>query len=438
MKKTFNVLFVLSMILFFIGLFGSCQNQSKKMEKTVEKAPVKTKAFPYLIPEKEPSNLPLSSSMKRLYEYWQGLRPEENELFTNFKFTRLKGFEYNNEDATLTRRDASRIIKYKDLYYVYYTKRETATRHMGNANATETIPGWDWDLSDIWCATSKDGFTWHEKGVAVKRPEAPIIGFRTVCTPEILIWKGKFYIYFQAYTKMSTKGDDCCVSVAYSNDPGKEFTKLNKPVILNGNSDEWDGFTIHDPTPVVFKNKIYMYYKSDYNDRNEDKSNYKKLRSIGLATSDDPLKVFEKCPSNPVMSSGHECGLFRYEDGICLVVARDGHEHNTIQFSKDGINFDIKSIVTMMPVSFGAYDPDAFNNTMDARGITWGLCHNTHNKSHKTHGQFTKLLRFDCDLSKDVYNFNMKDPDPQYTIDELCRHGLSKKDKEEILKRNQL
>ena len=446
MKRYIN----LSLIFLFIaGLSSSCGNTKKTVEQQslftapsgteLETAPVKTKEFPYYIPQKEPSNLKLSKSMKRLYEYWQGTRPEENELFTNFKYTRLQGFDYHNGDGTVTRRDATRIIKYKGLYYVYYTKRDTPTGHMGNAHCTETIPGWDWDLCDIWCATSKDGFTWHEKGVAVRRPKAPTIGFRTVCTPEILVWKGKFYIYFQAYTKMSTKGDDCCVSVAYSDDPGKEFTKLNKPVIVNGTKDEWDGYTIHDPTPVVFKNKIYLYYKSDYNDRNEDKSNYKKLRSIGLATSDDPLKVFTKSPYNPVMSSGHECGVFRYEDGICLVVARDGHEHNTIQFSKDGINFDIRSIVTMMPVSFAAYDPDAFTNTMDARGISWGICHNAHVKTKGVpYSHHTELLRFDCDLSKDVYNFNMKDPDPKYTIDELCRQGLTKEEKAAIMKRNTL
>ena len=53
-----------------------------------------------------------------------------------------------------------------------------------------------------------------------------------------------------------------------------------------------------------------------------------------------------------------------------------------------------------MPPAPGPYVPDAFTDTKDGRGITWGLCHFTsagaRGKKHSV------LARFDCDLSLDV------------------------------------
>jgi hypothetical protein len=59
------------------------------------------------------------------------------------------------------------------------------------SSAVEQIPSTDWDLCEIWHATSEDGFTWEEQGVAVPRPPKPSPGWRSVATPDILVWKGK-------------------------------------------------------------------------------------------------------------------------------------------------------------------------------------------------------------------------------------------------------
>jgi hypothetical protein len=61
------------------------------------------------------------------------------------------------------------------------------------------IPSTDWDLSEIWYATSEDGFVWQEQGVAVPRPAKPAPGWRSVSTPDVLFWKGKYYLYYQAF-----------------------------------------------------------------------------------------------------------------------------------------------------------------------------------------------------------------------------------------------
>ena len=44
-----------------------------------------------------------------------------------------------------------------------------------------------------------------------------------------------------------------------------------------------------------------------------------------------------------------------------MLAIRHGNEHNTIQLTRDGINFEVT--------------PDAFTDTRDGRGITWVLYH---------------------------------------------------------------
>ena len=46
-----------------------------------------------------------------------------------------------------------------------------------------------------------------------------------------------------------------------------------------------------------------------------------------------------------------------------MLAIRHGNEHNTIQLTRDGINFEVT--------------PDAFTDTRDGRGITWVLYHLT-------------------------------------------------------------
>ena len=43
----------------------------------------------------------------------------------------------------------------------FVTKRMTESEPVGEAAQTDTIPATDWDLADIWYATSKNGFDWE-------------------------------------------------------------------------------------------------------------------------------------------------------------------------------------------------------------------------------------------------------------------------------------
>ncbi len=382
------------------------------------------KGFPFILPKERP-NRELSTAMQRNYEGYLAPRPSQNELYSQFKYTELKGFDYNGDDGTISRRDPSKVIFANGKYYVWYTYRNTPTPPQGAEKSNDTIPSSDWDLADIWYASSTDVFTWEEQGVAVPRPPKPNVGWRSVTTTDILVWKGKYYLYYQGFMEASGKrGDDCPVAVSYADSPDGPWTPHNKIVIPNGAEGEWDQYSIHDPYPLVYKGKIYLYYKSDFDGDPE------LVRMQGLAIADNPLGPFKKHPLNPIINSGHETTLFPFMEGIAALVIRDGNEHYTIQYSEDGINFNIAAITSLMPNAAGPYVSDAFTNTSYGKGITWGISHFTNATTWDENHAI--LTRFDCDLNLDVHDPEMKRAGEYYKPSFYYQHGLSDKQRKRI------
>ncbi|MEM9885768.1 MAG: glycoside hydrolase [Bacteroidota bacterium] len=391
----------------------------------------KVQDFPFTLPKEKPDQA-LSAAMERNYENYSAPRPEHNELYTQFKYTELKGFDYNGGDATLSRRDPSKVIFVDGKYYVWYTHRDTPTKPEGPDDSNDTIPSRDWDLAEIWYATSEDGFTWEEQGVAIPRPPKPNVGWRSVSTTDILIWEGKYYLYYQGFMEASGKrGDDCPVTVSYADSPDGPWTPHNEIVVDNGAEGAWDQYSIHDPYPLVYKDKIYLYYKSDFD------GDPHLVRMQGLAIADNPLGPFKKHPLNPVINSGHETTLFPFKTGIAALVIKDGNEHFTIQYAEDGVNFEIAAIADLMPIAAGPYVPDAFTNTKDGRGITWGLSHVTH--AGDQNEDYSILMRFDCDLSLDLHDPHMKTHSHTYKYKPrfYYTHPLSEQQRKRIEEANE-
>jgi hypothetical protein len=383
--------------------------------------------FPYGGVPRERPDMKLSPAMERIYADYPAVQPELNELFTNFKYTPIEGLDYNNGDGTISRRDPSKIVLVNGKYYVWYTHRETSTPPRGSKGGGKTIPSTDWDLAEIWYATSQDGFTWKEQGVAVPRPPKPIAGWRSISTPDALVWKGKYYLFYQAYLEMSgTRGDDCPVSVSVADSADGPWTPANKVILPTGPMGTWDQYKIHDPYPIAYRGRIYLYYKSEM-------GGTPKAPMQGVAVGDHPLGPFEKHPLNPVINSGHETGLFPFREGIAALVGRHGHEHNTIQYAPDGVSFEIAAITDTLPIAPGPYTPDAFADSGNGRGISWGLCHfkglGGPGKSHSV------LARFDCDLSLDIDDPEFKQTDTFVSPDVYFQFPLSEKQRQRIEKR---
>ncbi|WP_044239340.1 glycoside hydrolase family 117 protein [Flexithrix dorotheae] len=401
-------------LILFVLILSACSNSNK----------TEVGGFPWDIPQEKPDR-PLSEAMDRLYSAYLTPRPEDNELFSSFKYTRLKGLDYSNGDGTISRRDPSKIIFENGKYYVWYTKRDTPVPPQGAKASNDTIPSTDWDLCEIWYATSPDGLTWEEQGVAVPRPPKPQVGWRSVSTPDILKWKGKYYLYYQGFLEASgTKGDHCPVTASVADSPDGPWKACNEIVIENGAAGEWDQFSIHDPYPLVYKDKIYLYYKAAFGDRPD------YLVGHGLAISEDPLGNFTKHPLNPIANSGHETTLFPFKEGIAALTIRNGNESNTIQYASDGVNFKIASVTALMPVAAGPFIPDAFLGNGNGRGISWGLCHFTNSGTATT--RHSTLARFDCDLSLDLDDPAMKNTQFWLDPEVYFSQGLNEKQLQRI------
>ncbi len=365
----------------------------------------KPAAFPSRLPLEKPTDRPLSAATQRLYDMWTPKQDTGNRFYTIFKYSRVTGIGKDDSDMSVSRRDPSKVLKIGDSYYVWYTRRRTKCIPVGPVNidqADDEIPVVDWDLADICFATSKDGFNWVEQGVAVPRAPKGSYGDRSLSTPDILVFKGRFYLYYQTFTTMWRKNDCVNVSAAWSDSPDGPWTRLDRPVIPQGEPGEWDSCAIHDPFPLVYKGKVWLYYKGSP----VDKSPGNLLRSQGVAIADSPEGPFVKSELNPVTNSGHETMYWPYEGGIATLLILDGPEKDTIQFAPDGLNFVPKAHVQLSPIAPGPFCPDAFADDGDGRGIIWGLCHM--NPLGVGNEEGLQLIRFDCDLSRDVFRPEFK------------------------------
>ena len=114
--------------------------------------------------------------------------------------------------------------------------------------ANDEIPVVDWDMADICYATSKDGFDWVEQGVAVPRAPKGTYGDRSLSTPDILVWGGRYYLYYQCFTTMWRANDCVGVSMAHADSPDGPWTRVDEPVVPQGALGEWDSW--RHPRPI--------------------------------------------------------------------------------------------------------------------------------------------------------------------------------------------
>ena len=82
----------------------------------------------------------------------------------------------------IMRRDPSDIIRVGRVYYVWYSKGKVAH-------------GYD---ATVWYATSPDGHTWTEKAEALARGPRGSWDEQSVFTPNILVAKGKYRLFYTA------------------------------------------------------------------------------------------------------------------------------------------------------------------------------------------------------------------------------------------------
>jgi len=337
----------------------------------------------------------LSAASKRALK-WPA--DTSNDWFFEYEVEDLKG-DLAYEEGVV-RRDPSAIIKFDGKYFVWYTRSVGPTDGFaGNIEEEKVFP---WDRCDLWYATSYDGITWKEEGLAVKRGEKGGYDDRSIFTPEIMEHDGMYYLCYQTVKcpyNVRVKEE---IALAWSDSPYGPWTKSEAPILKPADNGIWKGETdsrfavekkgdfdshkVHDPCIIPYKNKFYLYYKGEQ--MGEAITFGGRQIRHGVAIADNPKGPYVKSEYNPISNSGHEICVWPYNGGISSLITTDGPEKNTLQWSPDGINFDIKGVIKGAPHAIG------LNRYADAEVhpthiLRWGLTHEYMNDDYQYIRRFT-------------------------------------------------
>ena len=328
-----------------------------------------------------PQNAPLSAASKRALDRNYAKGPD---WYMEFKTMPLKGdFAYQEG---VTRRDPSDIITVDGVHYVYYSKATGKTHGFGTGDPEKKV--FPWDKTEIWYATSTDGWEWKEQGKAVARGPEGSYDDRSVFTPQVLAHNGKYILVYQTVKAPYVNRVKNQVGMAVASSPQGPFKKLEKPILSPSDDGEWlgeedsrflvkhrgsfDSHKVHDPTLLYYKDKYYLYYKGE---RMGERLTFGG-REIkwGVAIADQLEGPYVKSPYNPITNSGHELCVWPYRGGVAALIITDGPERNTFQWSPDGINFEIMGHIKWGPPAAGLL-ADADHDQGLQTTMQWGLTH---------------------------------------------------------------
>lgn len=321
----------------------------------------------------------LSAASRRALNY-----SDDNSWFCEFREHDLHG-DFPFEEG-VTRRDPSAVLLIDGLYHCWYTKSVGETAGFGTGDpAAKVFP---WDLSEVWHATSSDGWVWTERGLAVGLGPAGAYDDRSVFTPEIFAHEGKYYLLYQCVKAPYVVRVKNTIGMAVADSPFGPWKKLDAPILHPADNGEWlgdvddrflvvskgefDSHKVHDPCLLYYRDKFYLYYKGEQ--MGEAVTMGGRHIRWGVAIADRPEGPYLKSPYNPVTNSGHEVCVWTYKGGVAALLTTDGPEKNTIQWSPDGINFEIMSVLKWAPEALGVFR-GADNDREPLAGIRWGLCH---------------------------------------------------------------
>jgi hypothetical protein len=294
-----------------------------------------------------------------------------NAFHTEFTYTTAIGFE-----PGVTRRDPSPVIEVDSRFHVWYSR---ATVDPSGYHAT------------VWHAVSEDGHTWVEIDEAIPTGGAGAWDSNGCFTPTTLMADGRYFLYYTAVPipfdndEGGPNGTRTAIGVAVADHPDGPWTKLDdNPVLRPGDGAHApDGHRLDDACLIVRNGGYWLYYKG----RGKGKTPAQTV--MCLAISDSPAGPFVKA-NRPVLGSGHEVCVWPHGTGVAAIVSPTGPHGSTVQYSRDGVNFEVCAEVSP-PSAPGPFRSDGYQERA-GEGIQWGLCQDIASADRPF------LLRFDCDL----------------------------------------
>lgn len=327
----------------------------------------------------------------------RGYFEKNSSWYCEFTKSEIKGL---GPEENIHRRDPSSIIKIDGKYYTWYTKSYGKVYGFNKNN--HDLKVFPWDYAEIWYASSSDGYSWKEEGLAISRGESGNYDDRSVFTPEIFKHENMFYLVYQVVQSPYCNRSKEKIALAYSSSVNGPWIKLDNPILEPSNDGIWlgeednrflvkekgsfDSHKVHDPLLLYYQNKFYLYYKGER--MGEEMYMGGRETKWGVAVADSVFGPYIKSEYNPISNSGHETLLWKYKDGIAALLCTDGMERNTMQFAKDGINFEIMGAIKSAPQAAGPYRPNILEKPLD--GLRWGL-------SHNCDSPWNYIIRFDID-----------------------------------------
>ncbi len=287
---------------------------------------------------------------------------ERSGFAAEITYRDLRGLE--PEDG-LTRRDPSDVIRHDGRYWVWYTRTDRG--HSG------------YDAT-VWCASSEDGLCWREEGEAVARGGPGEWDEQSVFTPGILVFEGRFYLFYTSVQKPFSEAALTAIGAAVADCPEGPWEKLPpNPLLLPGEGEAFDSHRVDDSCLMVREGRCWLYYKGRQMGLSPAET------KMGLAVADEPAGPWRKHPDNPLIPTGHEVLCWPDHDGVAALVSRPP----SIWYAADGLAFERLADLDERPKAPGAWRPDAFGDPDEGAGIEWGIC------QENGPGSWPYLRRFD-------------------------------------------
>jgi len=272
----------------------------------------------------------------------------------------------------VTRRDPSDVIKVGDAYYLWYSK------------VTDRAVPWNGPsesgyFADIWYATSPDGHQWKEKGQALGKGAPGTWDEHGVFTANILIFGGKYYLYYTGVDNGFGLTTPTHLGVAVSDSPDGPWTKFASNPVLGPSKDpaQFDSMRVDDSDLIVRDGKVWLYYKGRQIGKGPGGTH------MGVAIADKPTGPFVK--NGQPLDHGHEVLVWPQGAGVASMA----NLSRMIYFAADGIHFEPRKTVAHFPAAPGAWRSDNFVNHAAGKGLEWGI-------SQTSKEEHVYLLRYDC------------------------------------------
>ena len=266
----------------------------------------------------------------------------------------------------VSRRDPSDVIRVGDTYYVWYTK---VTRR--NDNYPSGYNG------SIWYAASSDGRRWEEQGLALAPGADHAWDGHGVFTPNILVFEGKYFLYYTAVAKpfdnsWSDNVSPTAIGVAIADSPEGPWKRRPLNPLLEATLGEpaaFDSLRVDDASLIVREGRIWMYYKGRSRSHGPTGPS---TTQMGLAVAATPTGPFIKHQANP-LHQGHEVLVWPQSYGVGSMATAAGPRR--LYYAFDGVRFTERNRLLEPPHAPGIFREDDFRNNHIAPVPAWGIGH---------------------------------------------------------------